>query len=434
MTKHCPNCGAEIKEEYNFCGECGSKIIREKLSKEEKPKEKKIKEEAMKKEEKKTPEGKEDYKKTGKTFLSKQNEVILGILVALIIAAASIAVITYMPSKSPSSGIPSADFTYDKSGPTVYFTSQSTDSDGIISQYYWVFGDGGTSSAQNPTHQYDYAGTYTVTLTVTDDDGNTDSVTKTVTISTTQQTQDSDGDGYNDDIDAFPYDSSEWRDSDEDGYGDNSDAFPYDSTEHLDSDGDGVGDNTDVFPNDPSETKDSDNDGIGDNADIDDDNDGYKDYEDYLPYQNAKIMISILEYEIIDEVDSDIWPSNREGEVYFEIYYGDVKEARFPASGNRPSTVGYLITTPSDWNVIIDVPDNIQMHSINIRMYDDDMGIGELLDIDGHDDSKGLTIQYNVVTKSWTGDDVDGITDGSYDGTQYSDDNDCYLRYNITMV
>ena len=39
-------------------------------------------------------------------------------------------------------------------------------------------------------------------------------------------------------------------DTDGDGYNDNVDAFPYDSTEHLDSDGDGVGDNSDYYPYD----------------------------------------------------------------------------------------------------------------------------------------------------------------------------------------
>ena len=37
---------------------------------------------------------------------------------------------------------------------------------------------------------------------------------------------DSDNDGYNDDVDAFPDDSTEWMDSDNDGVGDNSDGFP----------------------------------------------------------------------------------------------------------------------------------------------------------------------------------------------------------------
>jgi len=44
---------------------------------------------------------------------------------------------------------------------TVNFTDQSTDATG----WDWTFGDGGTSTTQNPSHTYTTAGTYTVTLT-----------------------------------------------------------------------------------------------------------------------------------------------------------------------------------------------------------------------------------------------------------------------------
>lgn len=37
--------------------------------------------------------------------------------------------------------------------------------------YAWTFGDGGTSTAQSPTHSYNKAGTFTVSLTVTDANG-----------------------------------------------------------------------------------------------------------------------------------------------------------------------------------------------------------------------------------------------------------------------
>jgi len=63
---------------------------------------------------------------------------------------------------------PGADFTADlTSGPvplTVNFTDQST---GDITSWSWDFGDGATSTEQNPSHTYTDAGTYTVSLAVT---------------------------------------------------------------------------------------------------------------------------------------------------------------------------------------------------------------------------------------------------------------------------
>ncbi|MBD3260097.1 MAG: PKD domain-containing protein [Candidatus Altiarchaeales archaeon] len=49
---------------------------------------------------------------------------------------------------------------------SVDFTDQSTTLN--TSTYLWKFGDGYTSTAQDPTHVYQHTGTYTVSLTVTD--------------------------------------------------------------------------------------------------------------------------------------------------------------------------------------------------------------------------------------------------------------------------
>jgi len=101
---------------------------------------------------------------------------------------------------------------------------------------------------------------------------------------------DYDNDGYDDDVDDFPEDATEWIDTDSDGVGDNSDLFPADSSEWDDTDGDGVGDNADLFPTDPNETGDADGDGVGDNADTctgfpntDTDADGVCDDSDVCP-------------------------------------------------------------------------------------------------------------------------------------------------------
>jgi Zn-dependent metalloprotease/uncharacterized membrane protein len=77
---------------------------------------------------------------------------------------------------------PTADFTFTTSCLTANFTDASTDPDGTIASWLWDFGDGNSSTQQNPSHTYAAGGTYTVTLTVTDNDGGTDSVSKLVTV------------------------------------------------------------------------------------------------------------------------------------------------------------------------------------------------------------------------------------------------------------
>lgn len=52
-------------------------------------------------------------------------------------------------------------------GDTIYFTSTS----GFADEYEWNFGDGNSSTEENPFHIYDLSWTYDVTLKVTNQDG-----------------------------------------------------------------------------------------------------------------------------------------------------------------------------------------------------------------------------------------------------------------------
>jgi subtilisin len=78
---------------------------------------------------------------------------------------------------------PTASFTYSCSDLTCTFTDTSADSDGSVDSRSWLFGDGGTSTAQNPSHTYAAGGTYTVSLTVTDNESETDTTAKPVLVS-----------------------------------------------------------------------------------------------------------------------------------------------------------------------------------------------------------------------------------------------------------
>jgi PKD repeat protein len=80
--------------------------------------------------------------------------------------------------------MPAADFTADQrvgTAPlTVHFTDLST---GNPTSWAWNFGDGTSSTEQNPTHVYQLEGTYDVSLTVTNSYGS-DTETKTGTTDT----------------------------------------------------------------------------------------------------------------------------------------------------------------------------------------------------------------------------------------------------------
>ncbi len=67
-------------------------------------------------------------------------------------------------------------------GAPTLFTDNSSISSGSISTYNWNFGDGNTSTNQNPNNIYANAGTYNVRLLVTSNNGCIDSIVKPITV------------------------------------------------------------------------------------------------------------------------------------------------------------------------------------------------------------------------------------------------------------
>ncbi len=71
---------------------------------------------------------------------------------------------------------------YESCSTTVQFTDVSTANTSAILSWAWQFGDGGTSTLQNPTHTYPGPGTYNAQLIITDVGGCADTFAHAVTI------------------------------------------------------------------------------------------------------------------------------------------------------------------------------------------------------------------------------------------------------------
>ncbi|GAA0371238.1 hypothetical protein GCM10009092_39490 [Bowmanella denitrificans] len=77
---------------------------------------------------------------------------------------------------------PVASFSVSTNGLTVNLQDSSTDDGGVVS-WNWQFGDGQTSTQQNPSHTYASSGSYQINLTVADQQGLQNSTSRTVNVS-----------------------------------------------------------------------------------------------------------------------------------------------------------------------------------------------------------------------------------------------------------
>jgi gliding motility-associated-like protein len=108
-----------------------------------------------------------------------------GMYVPLIILTNGTCNVTFPSTDTVMVGNLDASFTYSPSSTCVGGTIQFTDTvTGITTglTHNWLFGDGGTSTAHNPSHQYTTAGTYQVKLIMGNFTGCLDTVTQTIVI------------------------------------------------------------------------------------------------------------------------------------------------------------------------------------------------------------------------------------------------------------
>jgi hypothetical protein len=102
----------------------------------------------------------------------------------LVVLASNDSTSRYWHADVPLGGTsPTVRFTATPSSGTAPLDVQFTDSStGSPTSFAWDFGDGATSTAQNPSHTYQDPGVYTVTLTVTTANGQSASGSETVTV------------------------------------------------------------------------------------------------------------------------------------------------------------------------------------------------------------------------------------------------------------
>jgi PKD repeat protein len=357
----------------------------------------------------------------------------------------------YVFTNTPPTAFASTSTTYGEVPLIVTFTGLGNDTDGSISSYEWSFGEGSTSNLQNPTHTYTLPGIYSVQLIVTDnhDSHGMDTISINVEkkrnhppmvspianptsgvvplkVQFTGEATDSDGL-----IHLYQWD---FKDGDKSGAKNPSHTFLAAGTYSVlfnvtDNEGASSYDIIQI-----TVLEDTDRDGIPDLDDPDDDNDGFLDIEDLFPKKDAKVKIIVEKIKVIDEVDA--YPENSDAEVYFEI---DIEGSFAEHMPSNPTENYYSIDIGELKTIngfyIFDCDDNKREYTIDIKMWDYDGGIwAELVDINDIDTSNKITINYDVVSGDWTGDDNDGILDGSEDGTQQIDDNDAYVEYKIVTL
>lgn len=189
----------------------------------------------------------------------------------------------------------------------------------------------------------------------------------------------------------------------------------------LDSDGDGILDPNDTFPGDAAEWKDTDYDGKGDNADLDDDGDGYSDFDEMercLPHT--------------DHLDYTDFPLDSDGDGECNTIdidddgdgFSDEEDV-FPLDGTEwydsdGDGIGNTLDTDDDNDGYMDAYDDLPLDPTDWSDLDRD-GVGDLADFD--DDGDGYNDSIDEFPRDGT-EWVDFDADGTGDNSDLDDDDD----------
>ena len=226
--------------------------------------------------------------------------------------------------------------------------------------------------------------------------------------------KDSDGDGFEDSVDLFPEDFSEWWDFDGDGIGDNADldddndgysdlderencgTVAYSITSDtstppdfdsdkicdfldLDDDNDGYSDDVDVFPFDSSEWNDYDLDGIGDNDDQDDDGDGVLDVNDFNDIADVGLSLTIDTFKVITQMDY----FDDYTELYICVYLDSVSLGCGPDTSSQYwSLQTDILYEPMGMEIYSNVNETQQFQWLQLCAWDSDAFDDDRVDID----------------------------------------------------
>ena len=191
----------------------------------------------------------------------------------------------------------------------------------------------------------------------------------------------------------------------------------------LDTDGDGVIDQEDRFPGDLDEWIDTDYDGIGNNADLDDDGDGYSDYDEAVRCLPHTDSLDHTDYpqDIDGDGECDTVDADDDGDGFsddVDVFPMDATEW-YDTDGDG---VGNTLDTDDDNDGYPDVYDDLPLDPTDWSDLDKD-GIGDIVDTD--DDGDGFNDSTDMFPRDST-EWVDFDGDGTGDNSDLDDDNDGY--------